>query len=42
MFLLMEKKEILKIVIKVLIYALTLIGGYLGVARVYPSVKNRK
>jgi hypothetical protein len=32
MFLLMEKKEILKIVIKVLIYALTLIGGYLGVS----------
>jgi hypothetical protein len=32
MFLLMKKKEILKIVIKVLIYALTLIGGYLGVS----------
>lgn len=32
MFLLMDKKEILKIVIKVLIYALTLIGGYLGVS----------
>lgn len=28
----MDKKEILKIVIKVLIYALTLIGGVLGVA----------
>lgn len=28
----MVKKEILKIVIKVLIYALTLIGGYLGVS----------
>lgn len=27
----MDKKEILKIVIKVLIYALTLIGGVLGV-----------
>lgn len=27
----MEKKEVLKIVIKVLIYALTLIGGYLGI-----------
>ena len=26
------KKEFLKIVIKVLIYALTLIGGYLGVS----------
>ena len=28
----MDKKEILKIVIKVLIYALTLIGGLLGVS----------
>lgn len=28
----MDKKEILKIVIKVLIYALTLVGGYLGVS----------
>lgn len=28
----MDKKEFLKIVIKVLIYALTLIGGYLGVS----------
>lgn len=28
----MDKKEILKIVIKVLIYALTLIGGFLGVS----------
>lgn len=26
------KKEILKIIIKVLIYALTLIGGYLGIS----------
>lgn len=28
----MDKKEILKIVLKVLIYTLTLIGGYLGVS----------
>lgn len=28
----MDKKEILKIVVKVLIYALTLIGGFLGVS----------
>lgn len=28
----MDKKEILKIVIKVLIYALSLVGGYLGVS----------
>lgn len=28
----MEKKEIIKIIIKVLIYALSLIGGYLGVS----------
>lgn len=28
----MDKKEVLKIVVKVLIYALTLIGGYLGVS----------
>lgn len=28
----MDKKEILKFVVKVLIYALTLIGGYLGVS----------
>lgn len=28
----MDKKEILKIVIKVVIYALTLIGGFLGVS----------
>lgn len=28
----MDKKEILKVVVKVLIYALTLIGGYLGVS----------
>lgn len=28
----MEKKEVLKIVIKVLIYALTLIAGYLGIS----------
>ena len=28
----MDKKEILKIVVKVLIYALTLIGGYFGVS----------
>lgn len=28
----MDKKEFLKIVIKVLVYALTLIGGYLGVS----------
>lgn len=28
----MDKKEILKIVLKVLIYCLTLIGGYLGVS----------
>ena len=28
----MDKKEILKIVIKVAIYALTLIGGFLGVS----------
>lgn len=28
----MDKKEILKIVVKVLVYALTLIGGYLGVS----------
>lgn len=27
----MSKREIIKIVIKVLIYALTLVGGYLGV-----------
>ena len=27
----MDKKEIFKIIIKVLIYALTLLGGYLGV-----------
>lgn len=26
------KKEVLKIVIKVLIYALTLVGGYLGIS----------
>lgn len=28
----MDKKEIFKILIKVLIYALTLVGGYLGVS----------
>lgn len=28
----MDKKEILKIVIKVIIYALTLVGGLLGVS----------
>lgn len=28
----MEKKEVLKIVIKVLIYALTLFAGYLGIS----------
>lgn len=28
----MEKKEVLKIIIKVLIYALTLIAGYLGIS----------
>lgn len=28
----MDKKEVLKIVVKVLIYALTLIGGYFGVS----------
>lgn len=28
----MDKKEILKIIIKVVIYALTLIGGFLGVS----------
>lgn len=28
----MDKKEILKIVIKVAIYALTLVGGFLGVS----------
>lgn len=28
----MEKKEVLKIVIKVLVYALTLVCGYLGVS----------
>lgn len=28
----MEKKEVLKVVIKVLIYALTLIAGYLGIS----------
>lgn len=28
----MDKKEVLKIVIKVLIYAFTLVGGYFGVS----------
>ena len=28
----MDRKDILKIVVKVLIYALTLVGGYLGVS----------
>lgn len=28
----MDKKEILKIIVKVAIYALTLIGGFLGVS----------
>lgn len=28
----MDKKEILKIVVKALIYVLTLIGGYLGIS----------
>lgn len=28
----MDKKEILKFVVKVLIYALSLLGGYLGVS----------
>lgn len=28
----MEKKEVLKIAIKVLIYALTLVGGYFGIS----------
>lgn len=28
----MDKKEILKFVVKVLIYALTLLGGYLGIS----------
>ena len=28
----MDKKEILKIVIKVAIYALTLVGGFLGIS----------
>lgn len=28
----MDKKEILKIVVKVLIYALSLVGGYLGIS----------
>lgn len=28
----MDKKEILKIVVKVLLYALTLVGGYFGIS----------
>lgn len=28
----MDKKELLKLVVKVLIYALTLLGGYLGIS----------
>ena len=28
----MDKKEILKIVVKALIYVLTLVGGYLGIS----------
>lgn len=37
----MDKKEILKIVIKVLIYALTLIGGYLGVSALTSCSSSR-
>ena len=37
----MDKKELLKIVIKVLIYALTLIGAWLGVTSLSACSYNR-
>lgn len=37
----MEKKELLKIVIKVLIYALTLIGAWLGITSLSACSYNR-
>lgn len=38
----MEKKEIIKIVIKVLLYILTLIGGYFGIASFSSCTVQRK
>ena len=38
----MEKKEIIKIIIKVLIYALGLIGGYFGVTAMMSCTANRQ
>lgn len=37
----MDKKEILKIVIKVLIYVLTLVGGYLGISTLTSCSSSR-
>lgn len=39
---LMDKKELIKIVIKVLIYTLTLIGGYFGVTSLTSCTIQRK
>ena len=35
------KKELLKIIVKVLIYALTLVAGYLGVSAMVACTVNR-
>lgn len=38
----MEKKEIIKIVVKVLLYILTLVGGYFGVTSLSSCTIQRK
>lgn len=38
----MDKKEIIKIVVKVLLYLLTLIGGYFGVTSLSSCTIQRK
>lgn len=38
----MDKKEIIKIVVKVLLYLLTLIGGYFGVTSLSSCTVQRK
>lgn len=38
----MDKKEIIKIVVKVLLYLLTLIGGYFGVTSLTSCTIQRK
>lgn len=38
----MDKKELIKIVIKVLLYILTLVGGYFGIASLTSCTIQRK